>query len=401
MANVCMVLRGDIRYDGRVRKEIATLRRHGHHVDLIVSDFTGNGSGGEDLGISVHYLPMKLSSNPLRNFAEQVQFSYKAAQIAKQLRPSHIHCHNLQGLLAGVWARRATKAQIVFDAHELMPESLFGIRRTAWNLIERRSISASDYIIMPELNRIAYFEKKYAGIPKPLLLQNWPRRSDIPEGKFDVLRETFPIKRDQTIILYTGLVAPGRCIDELIDAMTMCGERFVLVVLGFAYKGYEGNLREKIERLGLTKRVFLHDPVPYTQIIVYMASCDVAIALYRNSDINNYYCAPNKVFEYIALNKPLITNDYPGLLQTVQSFEQGICLGALTPQALAEAYVRASDPSRVIGGRKKFFWEDQENVLLEIYNSSLPEGSGASSQAWSDVEKSVGSHMGGLLSDRI
>jgi len=387
MARICMVLRGDIRYDGRVRKEIATLHRYGHAIELIVSDFTGMRLGGDDLGVPVHYLHCRISQNPAANFADQILFSYKAARIARRLRPTHIHCHNLQGLLAGVWAKRTTNAKIVFDAHELMPESLDGARRKVWDLIERRSIFYSDHILMPESNRIAYFENKYVGIPKPVLLQNLPRRDDIPQGTFDVFRETYPITREQTIVLYTGLIAPGRCVDELIEALMMCDPRFVLVVLGFAYKNYAETLKQRIKELDLSNRVFLHDPVPNTEIIKYMASCDIGVALYRNTDINNYFCAPNKVYEYIALGKPIITNDYPGLVEAVKKHGQGICTGSLSPTVLAESCERAADRSVVKGGRRKCFWEEQEGILLKIYGGSVDQSRVEARQWWMNIEK--------------
>ena len=68
MAQIAMVLRGDIRYDGRVRKEINTLLRGGHDIDLVVSDFSRTQSGGEDLGIRIHYVPATLWPSRCQEF---------------------------------------------------------------------------------------------------------------------------------------------------------------------------------------------------------------------------------------------------------------------------------------------------------------------------------------------
>jgi glycosyltransferase involved in cell wall biosynthesis len=368
MAHVGMVLRGDIRYDGRVRKEIGTLARAGHQVELIVSDINGANSGGEDLDAKIHYVPMTLWSSPARNFVEQIMFNRKAAAILEGLCPTYIHCHDLCSLLAGVWAKRKLRRKLIFDAHELMPESLWGYKEAIWNWIERQCIKHCDSIIMPEKNRIEYFKRKYLDIPEPLLLPNVPRRSEIPTERLDLFRRIYPIRNNQKIILYTGLLAEMRHIEDLIDSMTLCGDEFVLIAMGRAFKGYDDLLRTKIAKLGLTDRVFLHEPVPSADILRYMASCDIGTAFYRNTDVNNYYCASNKVFEYIALDKPLLTNDYPGLLEVVHRFGQGICLPEITPESLAEAYSRAGDPDIVTPGRRKFFWEDEEEVLTYLYD---------------------------------
>lgn len=368
MAQIGMVLRGDIRYDGRVRKEITTLVRAGHNVELIVSDFHRDGSGGEDLGAKIHFVPTTLGSSPARNFVEQVVFNRRAAKILHALRPSHIHCHDLSSLLAGVWAKKKINATLVFDAHELMPESFCGVRKKVWNIVEGWCIKDCDYIIMPEKNRIAYFKRKYTNIPEPLLVQNFPRKSEIPADKCDLFRDIYPVARDQKIVLYTGLIAALRHIEELIDSMNVCGEEFILIILGEAFKGYDEILRGRINELGLTDRIFLHEAVPHAEILRYMASCDVGIALYRNTDVNNYYCASNKVYEYIALGKPVVTNNYPGLVETVERFGQGVCVAEVCPESLAEAYVHACDPCLVTPGTKTFYWEDEEDAIIQLYD---------------------------------
>jgi len=358
MSHIAMVLIGDIRYDGRVRKEIETLARAGHCIDLIISDFSQDGFGGEDLGIRIHYVPMKLWPSPLLNFLEQLLFNRKAAAILKNLPITHIHCHDLSCLLAGVWAKKQLRAKLIFDAHELMPESMGGLKEVIWGQIEKRYIDSCDDIIMPEKNRIAYLKRKYANIPEPVLLENFPCKGEIPTETFDLFRISYP----------TGTICPGRYIEELIDSMALCGKDLALVILGRAFKGYEECLRTKIEKYNLGEKVFFHGPVAHATILQYMASCDIGIALYSNTNLNNYFCASNKLYEYIALCKIVITNDYPGLLDAVKRFKQGICLSDITPEVLAEAYIYAIEPVDIIPGARKFFWEDQTDVLIQLYS---------------------------------
>jgi glycosyltransferase involved in cell wall biosynthesis len=366
MAHIAMLLIGDIRYDGRVRKEIRTLTAGGHRLDLVLSDFGNHSANGNDLGVTTHDVPMTLWSDPLRNFWEQLNFNRRAASIIEKLKPTHIHCHDLSTLLAGVSAKKKTRAKLIFDAHELMPESCGGIRKAIWDYIEKRCVASCDNIIMPEKNRIAYFKQKHVNILDPVLLENFPSKAEIPTKKINLFRNLYPIKRDQKIVLYSGGVGPGRHVEELIDSMAVCSDKFVLIILGLAFKGYAKLLAANVKKLGLGDRVFFHDAVPYTDILRYMASCDVGTAFYRNTDVNNYYCASNKVYEYIALDKVLVTNDYPGLVEAVEKNRQGICVAEVTAYSLKEAYTRASD-SAVTPGRRKFFWEDQHSALIQLY----------------------------------
>jgi glycosyltransferase involved in cell wall biosynthesis len=149
--------------------------------------------------------------------------------------------------------------------------------------------------------------------------------------------------------------------------MGHCSEEFVLVLLGRTFKGYEQTLTKRIQNGGLHHRVFLRDAVPHAEILRYMASCDIGTAFYSNINVNNYYCASNKLFEYIALEKPVITNNYPGLLETVESYRQGVCVEEITPKSLAKAFTRACERDFVSPGAKKFFWEDEQSVLTKLY----------------------------------
>jgi glycosyltransferase involved in cell wall biosynthesis len=367
MAHIVMLLMGDIRYDGRVRKEIRTLLVAGHQVELVVSDFDKSGTGGGDLGVRIHYIPMTLWPNPALNFLEQLSFNRKAASIIRDIGPTHIHCHDLSSLLAGVWSKRKVNGKVIFDAHELMPESMGGMREKIWGYIERKCVNSCDSIVMPEKNRIAYFQKKYPHAPSIWLLENFPRQDEISFEKNDFFREKYPIRKNQKIVLYTGFLAARRHIEDLIYAMAICTEQFILVALGYAFKGYDKVLQKMVNKLRLADRIFIHRAVPHVDLLKYMSACDIGIALYRNSNLNNFYCASNKLYEYIALDKPVVTNDYPGLLERVERFGQGICLAEITPRSLADAFTRAADPKFIKPGMKKYFWEDQENILIQLY----------------------------------
>ncbi len=265
-----------------------------------------------------------------------------------------------------------TGAKLVFDAHELMPESMGGMKEKIWGRIEKQCVNNCDHIVMPEQNRIAYFRNKYPQLSDLVLLENFPRKTDIPTRRKDLFRKKYPIQREQKIILHTGLIAAKRHVEDLVESMALCDEEFVLVLLGIAFNGYDEILRSKIKKLALERRVFLHDPVPQTQILQYMACCDIGTAFYQNTNINNVYCASNKLYEYIALDKVVLTNNYPGLIESVQRWRQGICLAEVSPKSLASAYLHAADPTVVAPGAKKSFWDDQEEYLVQMYQDCSP-----------------------------
>jgi glycosyltransferase involved in cell wall biosynthesis len=369
MAHIVMTLIGNIEYDGRVRKEIATLRDADHSVELFVSDFSGQQAGGEGLQIPIHFIPMKLRRTAAGNFAEQLLFNLRAYRKIRKIAPDYIHCHDLTALLAGALAHSPGKNVLIFDAHELLPESMGGAKRKIWGFIEKFCVRRTDIALLPERNRLEYFSKKYPFLKDLRLLENFPRRQDLPARKSDALREKFGIPADKTIVLHTGAIAPARHVDDIVDAIARCDGSIVAVILGLSFKGYAETVQSKINELELNDRVFLHGPVPHSEMLNVMAACDVGTALYRNDNVNNYYCASNKLYECIALGKAVVTNDYPGLQNVVADNRLGICLARVDADSLADAFQRAADETELALGSRAYYWEDQAAALTGIYRA--------------------------------
>src|SRR3989338_7874583 len=194
-----MLLIGNIRTDGRVQKEIGSLKGAGHGVTLGQWAHAGERGGHAHLGIEVVDYPPSLSRSPLINFIRQILFNFFAFGHLRRLRPDYVQCNDLNTLIAGWLFRR--RARIVFDAHELFPESQGGCRRPVWEWLERLLVPGCHVCIQPEKNRLAYFAKK-RGIPaeRIVLLENFPRGNAASSGN-ERLRERFGFSAEDRILL--------------------------------------------------------------------------------------------------------------------------------------------------------------------------------------------------------
>jgi glycosyltransferase involved in cell wall biosynthesis len=118
--------------------------------------------------------------------------------------------------------------------------------------------------------------------------------------------------------------------------------------------------------------------VPYDELVPYTASADLGILLYRNDCRNNYYCAPNKLFEYMMMGLPMIAANYPGLMPIVEGEQVGLCVDPESPAAIAAAVNRlAADPGqrermRANGLRltaERYNWETESTPLVRLYGA--------------------------------
>ena len=359
-----MLLIGNINTDGRVQKEIASLMARGHAVTLILWSYTGAKADKAKLGVEVIEYPHLLVKSATANFLRQLLFNIFAWGHLKRLRPEIVQCNDLNTLFAGCLFRRC--AHIIYDAHELFPESLDGPRKLIWGFLERLMVPACHAYIQPEKNRLAYFAKKY-GLPEKAiaLVENFPLAKYPFTGR-NRLREYFHIPTEKRIVLYTGLLGSGREIENMIQSMSLLDSRFILVLLGPTFKGYDKELATLVAKLELQDRIKFHPAIPNAEMLDHIHSGDIGLVFYKNTNLNNFWCASNKLYEFIFCEKPVITNDYPGLKEVVEKNRLGACLADSTPELIAGA-VNAVAEMKPVQAHSPYVWERQEENYLGLF----------------------------------
>jgi glycosyltransferase involved in cell wall biosynthesis len=363
--SVVMLLVGDIDRDGRVQKEVASLRARGHGVTLIQWPHRNVPRNYDSLGLNVIEYLKPLHRNAAVNFVHQLSFNRFALRHLRRLSPDVVQCNDLNTLPAGYAFRH--HAHIIYDAHELFPESQFGIRRRVWSWLENWMVHGCNSYIQPEKNRLAYFAKKYDIDPARIaLVENFPSERYEFSGR-DRLREHFSLDQDAIILLCSGVLGPEHNIENMIDGMALLDSRFVLVLLGPTYKGYERALAGRISSAGVDGRVMLHPAIPNRDMLDFVRSSDIGLVFYKNNSLNTYWCASNKLYEFIFCHKPVITNDYPGLLEVVARNHLGVCLPDTSAPAIAGAVRRISDEARVASTASPYVWERQEQTYLRLF----------------------------------
>jgi glycosyltransferase involved in cell wall biosynthesis len=154
-------------------------------------------------------------------------------------------------------------------------------------------------------------------------------------------------------------------------------EPVCLVLMGRGFEEYTTRLSHLIGELRLQRRVFLHPYVPYHLLHEYSCSADIGILLYRNDCRNNYYCAPNKLYEYLQAGLPVITSAFPGLLPVVEALDIGRCVDPESPAEIAKAIralcqdtEAATRKERILTlAREKFRWEREFPNILRLYET--------------------------------
>ncbi len=181
------------------------------------------------------------------------------------------------------------------------------VRRAArWDLM--KNLHKFDRFITVSDDLKTLYNKKY-GVPAENIDVVY---SGVNPGLFNAGRyrkEAAELKKmlgiaDKQIIGYAGSLRPWHGIQHAVHMMSgLKNKDAVLCVVG---GGSELNgLRALAASLGLSDRVCFTGDVPYINVPAYMEMFDIALAPYSSYGVSNYV-DPLKLFEYMAMGKPIV-----------------------------------------------------------------------------------------------
>jgi glycosyltransferase involved in cell wall biosynthesis len=121
------------------------------------------------------------------------------------------------------------------------------------------------------------------------------------------------------------------------------------------------------------KNIYFHQAVSPDVLLDYTCSADFGILFYENNCLNHEYCSPNKMFEYIMAEIPIIVSNLYEMKRLVKSNRIGTVAQENTADGLKQAIETAVklDTNKFQENIKKlkfiYNWEEQEKNLLKVY----------------------------------
>ena len=208
-------------------------------------------------------------------------------------------------------------------------------------------------------------EQIAAARPKQLfVIHNTPEISGV-EHKNMLKSNTDKIK-----IVYAGILQDHRLILEILEEIKKHNE-YELHIAGFGK--YEPNISQAANE---HDNIFFYGSLPYGDVLSLECECDILFATYDPDIKNHKYSAPNKVYEAMALGKPIIVCKDTGIDKLVTEHGTGCAI-----EYNAEAFIKGinqlvSDSDNLekikINAQKlyqeQFSWKTMEQRLLKIYN---------------------------------
>jgi len=113
--------------------------------------------------------------------------------------------------------------------------------------------------------------------------------------------------------------------------------------------------------------------VPPEEVVSFIAGADVGMCTVENISLSDYYCLPNKLFEYLLAGIPVFINDFPDQRALVAKYDCGWVLPEF-PHDIATLFNRlnrevlTSKHNGVKRAQQDLSWENEEAAYLDVVN---------------------------------
>jgi glycosyltransferase involved in cell wall biosynthesis len=392
-----MVLEGTYPPDVRVRKEARALADD-HELSLLC---LGDGDDPdretvEDLAVrrfewTAQSLPARAVNRALYLFRSFAPLWYRRIdRFAADRELDVLHVHDLP--LVGTAMRVADdrELRLVADLHENYPAAVRQYRaeksrpdRLRARLLRpisrveaaERAAMAADAVLTPvEEGREHYLEDCDADPDRVHVVGN-----TVDLSAFDLDPEPADVD-GEFVVSYVGSFGPHRGLETLVDAMPALARAVPearLLLVGSGSDRYERSLRERVAERGVADRVTFTGWVDFEDVPGYVAASDVCTVTHRRTE-HTETTVPHKLFQYMALARPVLVTDVGPLGRVVRESDCGAVIADGDSEGAAEALTGlAEDPERArtlgVNGQRavhaRFNWARDAERLRAVYRA--------------------------------
>jgi glycosyltransferase involved in cell wall biosynthesis len=365
----------DTSYDNRILKELGALTEEKLYQITCIGVASDEGASLSKNELNVNIIRLRLITNlpkwvfkPIRHALMLIELYVRMSILGIKFKPNIVHCHDTMVLPIGVFIKRISKTKLIYDAHELesnkngqtqiLAKATLFIEKICWKKIDHL-ITVSDSII-------SWYERNL-GTKSHSLILNSPfinNRHIITDKYFHRL---YDIPSERLVYVYLGILGSGRGIDYIIEAFSHENIKSHIVFIGY------GELSAKIKKISMEKtNIHVHDSVPHEEVVSIVKNADIGLCLIENVSLSDYYCLPNKLFEYAFARLPILASDFPDISAVVEKYNLGkVC--AIDSNSIIKAIqeMELNPPKSTTSDLTELGWPEQAKKLNNLYFNFL------------------------------
>jgi glycosyltransferase involved in cell wall biosynthesis len=143
-----------------------------------------------------------------------------------------------------------------------------------------------------------------------------------PSVDGSAIRRANGITEDDTLLFFMGHLYPFSGLKEVAESLRASGTSHTKLMIVGDGGIYHELLKMSSER-ELREKMVMVGKVPFEDVPRYLAAADICLLpAYRNATMENI--VPIKMYEYLAMGKPIIATRLPGIIKEF-GFDNGVC----------------------------------------------------------------------------
>ena len=365
MKRIILSVTNDLVTDQRVHRIATTLMNNGAQVTLVGRLLPQSHPVQRDYG--THRMRLLFKKGPLFYAEYNIRLFFYLLLIKSDILVSN----DLDTLPANYLVSIMRKKVLVYDSHEYFTEvpelTNRRVTRNIWKKLEQWILPEIKYSYTVN-NSIADIYNKMYGIQMKVV-RNMPVRS----AKIDTSFIASNLPAD--FVIYQGAVNLGRGLELLIDAFHFI-HNLKCVIVG------DGDILNMIQKRVISKKledriIFIHR-LPFEQLNVITRKASLGISMEENLGLNYYYSLPNKLFDYIQAEIPVLVSDFPEMKKIIDEYGVGEVIKSRQPKDLAlqiESMIQNEKyllwKQNLIKAAEELCWENEEKELLKVYEKIM------------------------------
>lgn len=364
---VIVTVSNDLYTDQRVHKVCSFIEDQGYNV-LLVGRIKKD-SKEFKRSYSTHRLKLWFSKGPLF-YAE---FNLRLFFYLLVRKSSIIVANDLDTLLACYTASKfKLETQLIYDTHEYFTEVPELVARPKvqkiWEGIEGWIFPKLKAIYTVNESIAQLYSKKYKKEVKVV-------RNISPLFQITDLRskEELGIPTDKFIVIIQGAgINVDRGAEEAVEAMKFI-ENTVLLIVGDG--DVVSQLKENVKKLQIDEKVKFFPKMSYDKMMNYTYHADLGLTLDKPTNINYRFSLPNKLFDYIHTNTPVLSTDLIEVKNIIETYNVGSIIKELTSENLAKIIheIKADKKSlenwktNCTKAKEELNWQKECETLKQFY----------------------------------
>jgi len=357
LKRIVISVTNDLTTDQRVEKTCEALSEIGYDVVLVGRKLKTS------LPIQKNYKTVRFRLLFNKGFLFYAEFNIRLFIFLLFTKKNLLFSNDLDTLLPNYLLSLLQQKTLVFDSHELfseIPELVTKPRiKNFWLYLEKKLIPKLKNVITVS-NSIKNHYLNLYGV-SATVVRNIPKIQKIEPKEFDVNTD------EKKIILYQGAVNIGRGIELMIDTMPLL-DKYLFIVIGDGDILKE--LKEKVKLQNLNNKVkFLGKKSP-EELKKLTLSASIGMSLEEDLGLNYRYALPNKVFDYLHANIPVIIADLPEMRALIEKYSIGEILTERSPEVLAKIIKQMTTKSykkELAMAKEKLNWSKEKKKLTSIF----------------------------------